>query len=211
MEEKALLNKQLLTTRQAQALLAYARQEIAQALHTREGTGQAAQPGPLLEEPVFQEKRAVFVTLSKRQALRGCIGSLLAVESLRESVRRNAINAALHDPRFPPLTLEELGSVHIEISVLGAPQPLTCKESSELLQQLEPGLDGLILEGPGGRRATFLPQVWKQLPEAADFLSALCRKAGLPMDAWKKGGIEGGIAYQRYRVQSFEEAGDDRQ
>ena len=95
MEEKALLNKQLLTTRQAQALLAYARQEIAQALHTREGTGQAAQPGPLLEEPVFQEKRAVFVTLSKRQALRGCIGSLLAVESLRESVRRNAINAAI--------------------------------------------------------------------------------------------------------------------
>ena len=195
MEDKPLLSRE-----QAQALLAFARQEIAHALHAPRGT---ATTDPRLADPVFQEERAVFVTLSKRQALRGCIGSLVAVESLAESVRRNAVNAALHDTRFPPLTLEELESVHIEISVLGVPQPLPYSDTEHLLTQLEPGRDGLILQGPGGARATFLPQVWRQLPAAADFLSALCRKAGLAADAWKKGGM----SYQRYRVESFEEEG----
>lgn len=195
MEDKPLLSRE-----QAQALLAFARQEIARALHAPRGT---AATDPLSADPVFREKRAVFVTLSKRQALRGCIGSLVAVESLAESVRRNAVNAALHDPRFPPLTLEELESVHIEISVLGVPQPLPYSDTEHLLTQLEPGRDGLILQGPGGARATFLPQVWRQLPAAADFLSALCRKAGLAADAWRKGGM----SYQRYRVESFEEEG----
>lgn len=195
MEDKPLLSRE-----QAQALLAFARQEIARALHAPRGT---AATDPLSADPVFREKRAVFVTLSKRQALRGCIGSLVAVESLAESVRRNAVNAALHDPRFPPLTLEELESVHIEISVLGVPQPLPYSDTEHLLAQLEPGRDGLILQGSGGARATFLPQVWRQLPAAADFLSALCRKAGLAADAWQKGGM----SYQRYRVESFEEEG----
>ena len=195
MEDKPLLSRE-----QAQALLAFARQEIARALHAPKGT---THPDPLSADPVFLEKRAVFVTLSKRQALRGCIGSLVAVESLAESVRRNAVNAALHDPRFPPLTLEELESVHIEISVLGVPQPLPYSDTEHLLTQLEPGRDGLILQGPGGARATFLPQVWRQLPAAADFLSALCRKAGLAAGALKKGGM----SYQRYWVESFEEEG----
>ncbi|NLZ17622.1 MAG: AmmeMemoRadiSam system protein A [Desulfobulbaceae bacterium] len=190
----------MLNREQARALLAFARQEIVHALHAPKGT---THPDLLPDDPVFREKRAVFVTLSKRQALRGCIGSLVAVESLAESVRRNAVNAALHDPRFPPLTLEELKSVHIEISVLGVPQPLPYSDTEHLLTQLEPGRDGLILQGPGGARATFLPQVWRQLPAAADFLSALCRKAGLAADAWKKGGM----SYQRYRVESFEEEG----
>ena len=195
-EEQSLLNP-----KQQQALLALARGAIAHVLHAGHGAWAAAQPEPLLHDAVFQEKQAAFVTLTKRQALRGCIGSLVVVESLAESVRRNAINAALHDPRFPPLTLQELDSVHLEISVLSRPVPLAYTDTAHLLQQLKPGVDGLILEGPGGRRATFLPQVWRQLPKAADFLSALCRKAGLAADAWKKDGI----SYQRYQVQSFEE------
>ena len=190
----------LLNPKQQQALLAFARWAISYMLRA---PGISAKADFLLDEPVFQEKRAAFVTLTKQRALRGCIGSLVAVESLAESVRRNAVNAALHDPRFPPLTLQELEGVHIEISVLSPPQPLPYSDAKHLLQQLEPGLDGLILEGPGGSRATFLPQVWKQLPAAPDFLCALCRKAGLAADAWKKDGI----SYQRYRVQSFEEEG----
>ncbi|NLZ18483.1 MAG: AmmeMemoRadiSam system protein A [Desulfobulbaceae bacterium] len=190
----------MLNREQARALLAFARQEIAHALYAPKGT---VQPDSLPDDPVFREKWAVFVTLSKRQVLRGCIGSLVAVESLAESVRRNAVNAALHDPRFPPLTLQELENVHIEISVLGVPQLLPYSDTQHLLAQLEPGRDGLILQGPSGARATFLPQVWRQLPAAADFLSALCRKAGLAADAWKRGGI----SYQRYRVESYEEEG----
>ncbi|MDO5673757.1 MAG: AmmeMemoRadiSam system protein A [bacterium] len=192
----------LLNSTEQQELLAYARTAIRQALQVPG----AMQEGPLADDPVFQEKRAAFVTLKKRQALRGCIGSLVAVESLAASVRRNAVNAALHDSRFPPLSLEELETVQIEISVLSPPQALPYSDTNDLLRQLEPGLDGLILEGSGGSRATFLPQVWKQLPAAPDFLAALCRKAGLSAEAWKKGGI----SYQRYQVQSFEEAGEGR-
>lgn len=199
-------NQSMLKPEQQEALLAYARNEISRALLAQHGPETAAQTGPELKDlndAVFQEKRAAFVTLTKRRALRGCIGSLVAVESLAASVRRNAVNAALHDPRFSPLTLQELEEVHIEISVLGPPQPLPYSDSKDLLQQLQSGLDGLILEAPGGRRATFLPQVWGQLPAAADFLAALCRKAGLATDAWKKDDI----SYQRYRVQSFTEQG----
>ncbi len=186
----------LLDRRQARALLALARDAIARALHL---PGKAADP--ILDEPVFHERRAVFVTLTQKRALRGCIGSLLAVESLRDSTGRNAVQAALHDPRFPPLTPQELGSVHIEISVLGTPQPLEYSDATLLLQLLEPGKDGLIVEGPDGARATFLPQVWEQLPQAEAFLGALCRKAGLAADAWKKGGLR----YRRYRVESYGE------
>lgn len=195
-------NQSLLNHKEQQALLAYARRAIGQALQKMN----AVQTEPLLNEPVFQEKRAVFVTLTKKQILRGCIGSLAAVESLAASVRRNAVNAAFHDPRFPPLSLQELAKVQIEISVLSPPQALPCNDANDLLQQLQPGVDGLILDGPGGSRATFLPQVWKQLPQPADFLAALCHKAGLSADAWKKSGI----SYQRYRVQSFKEEGEGR-
>lgn len=188
----------LLDRRQARALLDLARDAIARALHL---PGKAADP--ILDEPVFREKRAVFVTLTQKRALRGCIGSLIAVESLRDNAGRNAVQAALHDPRFPPLTPQELRSVRIEISVLSPSQHLEYNGAAQLLQLLEPGKDGLIVEGPNGARATFLPQVWEQLPQAEAFLSALCRKAGLAADAWK----EDGLRYRRYRVESHEEHG----
>ncbi|NQS71571.1 MAG: AmmeMemoRadiSam system protein A [Desulfobulbaceae bacterium] len=188
-----------LNARQMQALLAFARNEIALVLQAPDA---ATSANPVLAEPVFQRKQAAFVTLRKNGTLRGCIGSLSAVESLLDSVRHNAVNAALHDPRFPPLTLQELEQVQIEISVLGIPQPLPYTDVTDLLHQLEPGKDGLILEGPGKARATFLPQVWQQLPQPSRFLSELCRKAGLATDSWQKNTL----SFQRYRVQSLSES-----
>lgn len=190
--------KTQLSTGQAQALLAFARKSIARALRMP-GADTAAEPP--VQGPVFDEKRAVFVTLLQGQHLRGCIGSLDAVESLRDSVRRNAVRAALHDPRFPPLTPRELGEVVIEISVLTAPQVLEYRDATHLLQLLEPGQDGLIVKGPHGAQATFLPQVWRQLPGATHFLAALCRKAGLPEEAWKTARLD----YLRYRVESYKD------
>ena len=113
------------------------------------------------DEPVFREKRAAFVTLTRNGRLRGCIGTLLAVESLGDSVRHNALNAALRDPRFAPLAAAELPEIRIEISVLDAPAPLVYRDSEDLLSQLQAERPGLILEADG-HRATFLPQVWAQ-------------------------------------------------
>lgn len=198
----------LLNTGQARALLAFARKSIAQALHMpdadkadRNDKSGSTAADRLLQEPVFAEKRAVFVTLLQQQRLRGCIGSLEAVESLRDSVRRNAVRAALHDPRFSPLTPRELGAVTIEISVLTAPQALEYRDAAHLLQLLESGRDGLIVQGPHGAQATFLPQVWQQLPGPEQFLAALCQKAGLPAGAWK--GKQ--LTYLRYRVESYKD------
>lgn len=155
----------------------------------------------LPDDEVFQELGAVFVTLTKDGVLRGCIGSLQAVEPLKISVAKNAVHAALRDPRFPAVTAEELPKLHIGISLLTPPKSLAYSHADSLLQTLRPGVDGVILMGPGGAGATFLPQVWHQLPEPAHFLSQLCRKAGLAADAWKTTHLH----YQVYQTLSFAE------
>lgn len=188
---------ELLDARQQDALLALARSAIARAV----GAAGAGDQATGRDDPVLNAPGAAFVTLTQRGNLRGCIGHLQAVEALWDSVQNNAINAALHDPRFPPLAASELAATRIEISVLSAPQPLVCADADELLQVLAGERPGLILEDGCGHRATFLPQVWEQLPEPVDFLAALCRKAGLPPDAWK----DGKLHFQRYGVQHFEE------
>ena len=154
------------------------------------------------DDPALNAPGAAFVTLTQKGVLRGCIGHLQAVGSLWDSVRGNAINAALHDPRFPQLAASELAGTRIEISVLSAPHPLVCTDTNELVRVLAGERPGLILEDGRGHSATFLPQVWEQLPEPVDFLAALCRKAGLPSDAWRGGALR----FQRYGVQHFEEA-----
>ena len=116
-------------------------------------------------------------------------------------MRGNAVSAALHDPRFEPLSAGELTEVRIEISVLGEPEPLPYSNPAELPALLARDRPGLILSDAAGHRATFLPQVWEQLPRPEDFLAALCRKAGLAADAWRRGGLN----YQRYSVHHFEE------
>ncbi len=132
---------------------------------------------------ILQKPGACFVTLTRDGALRGCIGSLEACRPLLDDLRSNALAAALRDPRFPPLTAVELPDVDIEVSVLGTPQALVFSSEAEALAQLHPGIDGVILMA-GGRRATFLPQVWEQLPDPAEFIGRLKQKAGLPASYW---------------------------
>lgn len=145
----------------------------------------------------LQQERAVFVTLNRDGALRGCIGHLEAVQSLLQDVADNAYAAAFSDPRFPPLTTAELDGLELHISVLTPAQPMEFKSEQALLSQLQPGIDGLILQ-EGYHRGTFLPSVWEQLPEPADFLRQLKLKAGLPADHWSEK-----IQLYRYQTESF--------
>ncbi len=126
---------------------------------------------------------ACFVTLRRAGELRGCVGSLDPHRPLVVDVSENAYAAAFCDPRFPPLTEKELARLEVHVTRLGPARPLAVASERELLAALEPGRDGLILE-LYGRRATFLPAVWEQLPEPAQFVAALKRKAGLPAGYW---------------------------
>jgi AmmeMemoRadiSam system protein A len=136
----------------------------------------------------FQQKRGVFVTLTKNGELRGCIGNIYPVKSIYQGIKENALNAAFYDPRFPPLKEEELPELKIEISLLTVPEKLEFDDPLELVKKLKPGKDGVILEKEG-HQATFLPQVWEQIPDHYDFLRQLSWKAGLSVDAWKKANI----------------------
>jgi AmmeMemoRadiSam system protein A len=144
----------------------------------------------------LRQERATFVTLTIDGQLRGCIGALEAHRALISDVTGNARAAAFSDPRFQPLSPAEFARTAIEISILSPPEPLGTRERQELLTMLRPEVDGLIIES-SGRRATFLPSVWKSLPQPTDFLAHLLAKAGLPgnlekMQAW------------RYTTESFE-------
>jgi AmmeMemoRadiSam system protein A len=140
---------------------------------------------------------ASFVSLHRRGALRGCMGSLEARRPLAEDVAGNARAAAFLDPRFPPVEPEELSELELEISVLGPARPLPAASEAELVAALRPGVDGLVLR-EGGRRATYLPSVWTQLPDAAEFVRQLKRKAGLPPDHWSAT-----LRFDRYEVESI--------
>lgn len=142
---------------------------------------------------------ASFVTLTQDGHLRGCIGSLQAWRALHDDVADNARSAAFRDPRFPPLRAAELDITRIEVSVLSAPAPMEFASQADALSQLRPGTDGLILAA-GGRRATFLPQVWDELPDPSQFVAQLLRKAGLSPNYWGDD-----VALQRYTVTAFAE------
>ncbi len=129
--------------------------------------------------PQLAKPGAVFVTINERSSLRGCIGSLVAHRPLIDDLIANAKAAAFGDPRFPPLSPEEFDKITIEISVLGEPKPLEYKDIEDLRQKIRPGIDGVVLQ-LDGRQATFLPQVWEELPDFDSFFAHLCVKAGLP-------------------------------
>lgn len=131
------------------------------------------------------EPRATFVTLQINRRLRGCIGMLEAVRPLAEDVAENAFSAAFKDPRFPPLEAYELDNLEIHLSILTVAEPVLFSSEQDLVSQLQPGIDGLILE-EGYRRGTFLPSVWESLPGPEQFLRHLKQKAGLPPDYWSK-------------------------
>lgn len=188
----------MLSEQQGHLLVRLARQTIEQHLGITPTRPVSAAE---LNQPALLERRGIFVTLHKRGELRGCIGSLTAVETIVDGIRRNAVNAGFHDYRFPSLSAQELPQLHVEISVLTDPVPLPYAAADDLLHLLHPGRDGVLLTGPGRTSATFLPQVWQQLPTVEQFLGHLCRKAGLPETAWQSGTLQ--IA--TYQVQSFEE------
>jgi len=188
----------MLTAEQGNILVRLARQTIAEHLHL--DVAEPVRPEELTD-PELQARRGVFVTLNKRGALRGCIGSLIGQESIVDGVRRHALNAAFHDSRFPPVEAREVPELHIDISVLTEPRPLAYSDGEDLISKLRPGIDGVILKASGGRGATFLPQVWEQVPDPQLFLGHLCRKAGLADTAWLSGELE----VETYQVQHFEE------
>lgn len=135
------------------------------------------------ERPWLRERGACFITLTHEARLRGCIGTLEAHRALGEDVRANAIAAAFRDPRFKPLTLEEFVAVEVEVSLLSALETLRFNDEAEALAQLRPGIDGVVFRY-GYHKSTFLPQVWHDFGDAAEFMAHLKYKAGLPPDFW---------------------------
>jgi len=189
------------TEKQGQLLVELARETILQKL-----TGKSTRSEPdtqvhALNGDIFQAHCGTFVTLKIQGQLRGCIGNLTATESVLEGVKRNAVNAAFQDPRFASLSAAELDRTEIEVSILTIPQPLAYRDTQDLIQKLRINVDGVIVR-KGHASATFLPQVWEQLPRPEDFLTQLCQKAGLSPDAWKRSELE----ILTYQVQYFEEA-----
>jgi AmmeMemoRadiSam system protein A len=160
-------------------ILDLARAAILHALKT--GTPLKKLPDGL--PPELSETGASFVTLHKKGDLRGCIGSPTAWRPLATDILENAFSAAFRDPRFRPLSPEEWEDVALSVSILTPPKPMQFRDQADLLAQLRPGVDGLIIED-GGKRALFLPAVWRQLPRPEIFLAQLKRKAGMDADHW---------------------------
>jgi len=151
------------------------------------------------------EPGATFVTLTRQGKLRGCIGTLEAHRPLSVDVRENAVAAAFRDPRFMPLSQTEFDEIRVEVSLLSSTEPLTAADEAAALAVLRPHIDGVVFEY-GHYRSTFLPQVWEQLPEPAEFLAHLKRKAGLPADFWAEQ-----VKLSRYTVSKWKEEGPHEQ
>jgi hypothetical protein len=148
----------------------------------------------------LDETGAVFVTLTRNGQLRGCIGSLEAHKPLGQDLENNAVAAAFRDPRFPPLEQVELEQIRIEVSILSKPEVMHFANEADALAQLRPGIDGVIFQG-NGRRSTFLPQVWEQLPDRRQFMTHLKQKAGLSADYWSDS-----VQLSRYAVAKYKES-----
>jgi len=172
-------------------LLKLARAEIAQQF------GQARDLSA--DAPWLLEHGACFVTLTQHGELRGCIGTLEAHRPLGLDVRENAVAAAFHDPRFMPLSRVEFDEIRVEVSLLSPTEVLVVASEEHALASLRPGVDGVVFEYRH-YRSTFLPQVWEQLPEPAEFLAHLKRKAGLPVNFWAEG-----VRLSRYTVRKWKE------
>jgi len=156
---------------------------------------------PETDDLELKKNKGVFVTLEKGGQLRGCIGHIQPIQSLYLDVRDNAINAAVHDPRFSPVGKDELDKIEIEVSVLTTPELIEVNSPEEYLEKIQASIDGIIIDYKG-RGATYLPQVWEMLPDKEEFLSHLCEKAFLPGDCWK----EKEVKIYRYRVVAFKES-----
>lgn len=150
--------------------------------------------------PVLRADGAAFVTLTRGDLLRGCIGALEASQPLAIDVRDHAVAAATQDYRFPPVRLDELPSLQIEISRLTPMKQLEYDSPQDLLEKVRPGIDGVVIRD-GMRRATFLPQVWEKVVSKEEFFSHLCIKMGAPPDCWQGNRLE----VFTYQVEEFKE------
>jgi len=151
-------------------------------------------------DPALAQPAATFVTLRRSGELRGCIGSLAPLRPLGVDVRENAVAAAFRDPRFAPLAVSEFEATSIEVSLLSASERFEVADEDDLVARLRPGIDGLVLDC-GGRRATFLPQVWEAIPDPREFVVALKRKAGWSAAFWSPG-----MNVSRYGVTKWTES-----
>ncbi|MFH0845110.1 MAG: AmmeMemoRadiSam system protein A [Pseudomonadota bacterium] len=177
-------------------LLSIARKTIHNSLFNR----QDKNGSETFVSPKFSKRCGTFVTLTIDGKLRGCIGHIIPQESVLESIKANALNAAFRDPRFSLLSKKEWEKMKVEISILTDPKPLAYADQEDLLNKLRAKIDGVIIK-KGYHQATFLPQVWAQLPDKKEFLNHLCLKAGLDGYAWKKEKLK----VSTYQVQAFEE------
>lgn len=181
-----------LSTKEKTVLLDIARRSIIEGLEQGKPVTDLGELSAQLMQP-----GASFVTLETHHQLRGCIGSLEAYRPLAEDVAQNAYGAAFRDTRFPPLQAQELAGLSIQVSVLTPTTPIPYESEADLLRKLVPGVDGILLED-GVHRATFLPQVWEQLPTPEEFMSHLKSKAGLPSHYWNPS-----LRIYRYHVEKF--------
>jgi AmmeMemoRadiSam system protein A len=148
----------------------------------------------------LKEQGAAFVTLTIHDQLRGCIGALQASQPLALDVQEHAVAAATEDYRFPPVRQDEVDQLVIEISRLSPSHKLAYADAGDLLKKLRPGVDGVVLRR-GFQRATFLPQVWANIPDPADFLTQLCFKMGASGDLWRREHLQ----VLTYQVEEFKE------
>jgi uncharacterized protein len=190
------MNNSELTPDEKKKLLVLARQALEMAVAGKK----LPQVAPQELTPALLAPGAAFVTLTIAGDLRGCIGSLQAFRPLVEDVREHAVDAALNDYLFPPVSTHEVPLLVIEISHLSAPQPLDYDSPPDLPAHLKPNVDGVVLRD-GSRSATFLPQVWQQLPDPQDFLNQLCLKMGASSDLWRKKKLQ----VSTYEVDEFHE------
>lgn len=185
-----------LSPTERETLLAIARRSIRAGL--AEADKGAQDPSALT--PALREERPVFVTLTRGDRLRGCIGTLEPVAALARAVADAAFDAAFRDARFPRLQAGELPGTSIEISVLSPMTPVAADSRNDLIARLRAGEDGLCLQD-GQHRATFLPKVWEQLPEPEAFLDQLLAKAGLSPGHWSPS-----LRVHRYRTLTFSDS-----
>jgi len=176
------------TKEQQQILISIARSSIQHGLQTNEPEVINLKD----HDSDLQAIRATFVTLKISGSLRGCIGTIEARYPLAKSVAKYAHAAAFRDPRFKPLSEDEFDNITLSISILTPAETIEFDSEAQLLQQLNPSVDGLIIES-GQRNATFLPAVWESLPNAEEFLSQLKAKAQIHPD-------ENLTAASRYRA-----------
>jgi len=170
-----------------------------EAIETYVKTGKKI-PVPKEHPKELDDKKGVFVTIYKKpKELRGCIGFPYPQLPLIEGLTQTAVEVC-KDPRFSPLSKEELKDIWIEVSILSKPELIKVKSQKDCLKEITPGKDGLMLQ-KGYYSGLFLPQVWEEIPEKEDFLEALCMKAGLLADEW----LDSSAKIYKFKVQAFKE------